>query len=196
MSSPMSTQTCKGSMIDELAETQEYAPVQSFDDLSVRDDLLRGIYSYGFEAPSAIQQRAIAPIIDGRDTIGQAQAGTGKTGAFVIGALERVNYNKLTCQVLIMSPTRELATQNHRVVLVFGDYLGVQAHLCIGGTDPEIDRIKLREGQHVVSGTPGRIDDMIRRGHLATKDIRVLVLDEADEMLKKGPGDDGGFRGQ
>jgi translation initiation factor 4A len=174
-------------MLDETAGAQEYPPVQSFDDLSVRDDLLRGIYSYGFEAPSAIQQRAIAPIIDGRDTIGQAQAGTGKTGAFVIGALERVNYNKHACQVLIMSPTRELATQTHKVVLALGDYLGVRAHLCVGGTDTQRDMRKLREGQQVVVGTPGRIDDMIiRRGCLSTEDLQVLVLDEADEMLSQG----------
>merc|ERR1711937_451932 len=128
--------------------------LQSFDDLNIREELLRGIYSYGFEVPSAIQQRAISPIIDGRDTIGQAQAGTGKTGAFVIGALERVGYNKRECQVLIMSPTRELATQTHRVVLALGDYLGV------GGTDTQKDMQKLRDGQHVVVGTPGRIEDM------------------------------------
>eukprot|EP00746_Dinoflagellata_sp_MGD_P156226 gnl/MRDRNA2_/MRDRNA2_85739_c0_seq2.p1 gnl/MRDRNA2_/MRDRNA2_85739_c0~~gnl/MRDRNA2_/MRDRNA2_85739_c0_seq2.p1 ORF type:complete len:398 (-),score=68.10 gnl/MRDRNA2_/MRDRNA2_85739_c0_seq2:232-1425(-) len=182
----MSTQTCKGNIIDELAETQEYAPVQSFDDLNIRDHLLRGIYSYGFEAPSAIQQRAIAPIIDGRDTIGQAQAGTGKTGAFVIGALERVDYSKHECQVLFMSPTRELAMQTHRVVSALGDYLSVRAHLCVGGTDVQNDKRKLRDGQHVVSGTPGRIDDMIRRGILKTEDIKVLVLDEADEMLSQG----------
>merc|ERR550514_873808 len=110
----------KSGMACNAAETQDYPPVQSFDDLNIREDLLRGIYSYGFEVPSAIQQRAIAPIIDGRDTIGQAQAGTGKTGAFVIGALERVDYKKHGCQVLIMSPTRELATQTHRVVLALG----------------------------------------------------------------------------
>jgi len=164
------------------AETQEYPTVQSFDDLDIREELLRGIYSYGFEVPSAIQQRAISPIIDGRDTIGQAQAGTGKTGAFVIGALERVNYNKHACQVLIMSPTRELACQTHRVVSALGDYLRVRAHLCVGGTDAQKDMRKLREGQQVVVGTPGRID-MIRRGCLATEDLQVLVLDEADEML-------------
>jgi translation initiation factor 4A len=184
----MSTEICKGAMIDATAEVQDgsYPPVQSFDDLNIREELLRGIYSYGFEVPSAIQQRAIAPIIDGRDTIGQAQAGTGKTGAFVVGALERVNYKKHVCQALIMAPTRELATQTHRVVSALGDYLGVRAHLCVGGTDTQNDRKKLREGQHVVSGTPGRIDDMIRRGCLATEDIQVLVLDEADEMLSQG----------
>merc|ERR1719160_805157 len=109
----MSIETCKGNMIDITTEAQDnlYQPVQSFDDLNISENLLRGIYSYGFEVPSAIQQRAIAPIIDGRDTLGQAQAGTGKTGAFVIGALERVDYNKREYQALIMSPTRELATQ-------------------------------------------------------------------------------------
>jgi translation initiation factor 4A len=168
------------------AGKEEYPPMQCFDDLDIREELLRGIYSYGFETPSAIQQRAISPIIDGRDTIGQAQAGTGKTGAFAIGALERVDYNKRECQVLIMSPTRELATQTHRVVSALGDYLGVRAHLCVGGTDTQKDMQKLRDGQHVVVGTPGRIEDMIRRRCLRTEDLKVFVLDEADEMLSQG----------
>jgi len=109
----------------------------------------------------------------------------------VIGALERVDYTKHECQALFMSPTRELAMQTHRVVVALGDYLGVRAHLCVGGTDTQNDRRKLREGQHVVSGTPGRIDDMIRRGCLKTEDIKVLVLDEADEMLSQGFKDQG-----
>jgi len=164
--------------------------VQSFDDLDLREDLLRGIYSYGFEVPSAIQQRAIRPVIDARDTIAQAQSGTGKTGAFVIGALQQVDYSKRTCQVLILSPTRELALQTHRVVLALGDYLNVHAYLCMGGTDTQKDRRELREGQQVVVGTPGRISHLIRTRALKTDDIQVFILDEADEMLSEG------FKGQ
>jgi len=173
-----------------MAEVNEYPAAQSFDDLDLREELLRGIYSYGFEVPSAIQQRAIRPVIDGKDTIGQAQSGTGKTGAFVIGALQQVDYSWRACQVLILSPTRELAVQTHRVVLALGDYLRVRAYLCTGGTDTQRDIREIREGQQIVVGTPGRISHLIRQGCLKTDNIRSFVLDEADEMLSVG------FKGQ
>ena len=95
----------------------EYAVVDSFDDLDLQEGLLRGIYSYGFERPSAIQQRGIRPVLEGRDTIGQAQSGTGKTATFVIGALQRIDYGNHQAQALILAPTRELAQQIHKVVL-------------------------------------------------------------------------------
>jgi translation initiation factor 4A len=182
-----SSKTCTAS---NTAGVEEYSAVQSFDDLNLREELLRGIYSYGFEVPSAIQQRAIRPVIDGKDTIAQAQSGTGKTGAFVIGALQQVEYSWHSCQILILSPTRELALQTHKVVLALGDYLSVRAHLCVGGTDTQKDIREMREGQQVVVGTPGRIAHLIRQGCLKTDDIRVFVLDEADEMLSVG------FKGQ
>merc|ERR1712157_273895 len=87
----------------------EYPVVDSFDDLDLQEGLLRGIYSYGFEKPSAIQQRAIKPVIDGRDTIGQAQSGTGKTATFVVGALQNIDTSLHQTQALILAPTRELA---------------------------------------------------------------------------------------
>merc|ERR1711975_171378 len=95
----------------------EYPVVDSFDDLDLQEGLLRGIYSYGFEKPSAVQQRAICPVLDGRDTIGQAQSGTGKTATFVVGALQRIDYRKNACQALVLAPTRELALQTQRVAL-------------------------------------------------------------------------------
>jgi len=177
-------------MTSDTAQVEEYPAVQSFDDLNLREELLRGIYSYGFEVPSAIQQRAIRPVVDGRDTIAQAQSGTGKTGAFVIGALQQIDYLNRFCQVVVLSPTRELAVQTHRVVFALGDYLHVRAYLCMGGTDTQKDRRELREGQQLVVGTPGRIAHLIRQGSLRTDDIRVFVLDEADEMLSEG------FKGQ
>merc|ERR1712160_204419 len=87
----------------------DYPVFESFDDYDLNENLLRGIYSYGFERPSAIQQRGIRPILDGRDTIGQAQSGTGKTATFTIGALQRIDYGNRECQALILAPTRELA---------------------------------------------------------------------------------------
>jgi len=164
----------------------EYPVVDSFDDLDLQEGLLRGIYSYGFEKPSAIQQRAIRPVLDGRDTIGQAQSGTGKTATFVIGSLQRMDFGNRVCQALILAPTRELAQQIHKVVLALGDYLQVKCHACIGGTSVRDDIDKLREGQHVVVGTPGRVYDMLSKRHLRIDDLLTFVCDEADEMLSRG----------
>jgi len=164
----------------------EYPVVDSFDDLDLQEGLLRGIYSYGFERPSAIQQRGIRPILDGRDTIGQAQSGTGKTATFTIGALQRIDYGNRECQALILAPTRELAQQIQKVVLALGDYLKIKCHACIGGTSVRDDIDRLRDGQHCVVGTPGRVMDMLGKRHLRADNLLVFVLDEADEMLSRG----------
>jgi len=165
---------------------EEYPVFESFDDYDLDEQLLRGIYSYGFEKPSAIQQRGIKPILDGRDTIGQAQSGTGKTATFVIGVLQRIDWNVRGCQGLILAPTRELANQIQKVALALGDYQKVKCHACIGGTSVREDIDKLREGQHLVVGTPGRVFDMIGKRHLRCDDLLTFVLDEADEMLSRG----------
>jgi len=165
---------------------EEYPVFESFDDYDLDENLLRGIYSYGFEKPSAIQQRGIKPILDGRDTIGQAQSGTGKTATFVIGVLQRIDWNLKACQALILAPTRELANQIQKVALALGDYQKVKCHACIGGTSIREDIDKLREGQHLVVGTPGRVFDMIGKRHLRVDDLLTFVLDEADEMLSRG----------
>jgi translation initiation factor 4A len=165
---------------------EEYPVFESFDDYDLNENLLRGIYSYGFEKPSAIQQRGIKPILDGRDTIGQAQSGTGKTATFVIGVLQRIDYNLKACQGLILAPTRELANQIQKVALALGDYNNVKCHACIGGTSVRDDIDKLREGQHIIVGTPGRVYDMIGKRNLRVDDLITFVLDEADEMLSRG----------
>merc|ERR1712100_886900 len=158
----------------------------SFDKMGLKDDLLRGIYAYEFEKPSAIQQRAIVPIIRGRDVIAQAQSGTGKTATFSIGALQSVDTSVRAPQVLILSPTRELAQQIQKVCMILGSHTSVQVHCCIGGTKMGQDIAKLEQGQHIVSGTPGRVFDMIKRQALSTRSIKMVVLDEADEMLHQG----------
>lgn len=111
----------------------------------------------GFEKPSAIQQRSILPIVKGRDVIAQAQSGTGKTATFSISILQSLDTTLRETQVLILSPTRELATQIQKVILALGDFMNVQCHACIGGTNLGEDIRKLDYGQHVVSGTPGRV---------------------------------------
>lgn len=118
--------------------------------------------------------------------IAQAQSGTGKTATFSIGILQSLDTSKLECQALVLSPTRELATQIQSVILALGDYMSVQCHACIGGTNVGEDIRRLDAGQHVVSGTPGRVLDMIKRRNLRTRNLKMLVLDEADELLNRG----------
>lgn len=142
--------------------------------------------SLDFEHPSAIQQRAIVPIVSGRDVIAQAQSGTGKTSLFSVCALQAIKNELRETQVLILSPTRELATQISRTVASLGAHMSVDVHSCIGGRNMGEDIRKLEAGAQIVSGTPGRVYDMIRRRTMRTKEIKMLVLDEADQMLDKG----------
>merc|ERR1711962_1442132 len=159
---------------------------ENFDDMNLKEELLRGIYAYGFEKPSAIQQRAIVPCMKGMDVIAQAQSGTGKTATFSIAILQKIDLSLRATQALVLAPTRELAQQIQKVVLALGDYLGAQCHACIGGTLVRDDMRKLEAGSHVVVGTPGRVYDMINRKAFRTSDIKMFVLDEADEMLSRG----------
>merc|ERR1712126_557189 len=159
---------------------------ENFDDMNLREELLRGVYAYGFEKPSAIQQRAIVPCVKGHDVIAQAQSGTGKTATFSISILQQIDTKLAQCQALVLAPTRELAQQIQKVVIALGDYMGAQCHARIGGTSVREDMRKLDAGQHIVVGTPGRVFDMISRKVLRTHDIKQFVLDEADEMLSRG----------
>jgi|Transcript_12298 ATP-dependent RNA helicase len=160
--------------------------VNTFDGMGIREDLLRGLYSYGFEKPSAIQQRAIVPITSGRDVIAQAQSGTGKTSMISLALCQMLDTNTREVQALVLSPTRELATQTEKTALALGNFMNVQVHACIGGRSIGEDIRKLDHGVHIVSGTPGRVFDMIKRRNLRTRNIKALILDEADEMLNKG----------
>jgi len=126
------------------------------------------------------------PICSGRDVIAQAQSGTGKTATFSIGILQSIDTKSNEPQALVLSPTRELAQQIQKVVYAIGNYMSVEVHACIGGTSIPEDIAKLDSGVQVVSGTPGRVFDMIRRKNLRTRNIKMLVLDEADEMLSRG----------
>jgi len=160
--------------------------VDNFDNMNLVEDLLRGIYAYGFEKPSAIQTRAILPLTKGRDIIAQAQSGTGKTATFTIGILQQLDFSIAECQALILAPTRELAQQIQKVVLALGDYLNIRCHACIGGTRVRDDITKLQSGVHIVVGTPGRVYDMLCRRVLRPENIKIFILDEADEMLSRG----------
>ena len=139
-----------------------------------------------FERPSAIQQRAIVPVIKAHDVIAQAQSGTGKTATFSISILQKLDLSVKGTQALILAPTRELAQQIQKVVVALGDYMNIECHACVGGTNVREDMAKLQEGVHVVVGTPGRVFDMINRRALRTDTIKIFCLDEADEMLSRG----------
>lgn len=159
---------------------------ENFDDMGLKENLLRGIYSYGFEKPSIIQKRAIVPIVKGKDVIAQAQSGTGKTGTFSVAVLEKINTNLNVCQAIIVSPIRELARQTHDVITNLSVHLDVKINLCIGGTDLVKNYRDFDGVVHIVVGTPGRIYDLINRRVIKTKDIKLFVIDEADEMLSFG----------
>ncbi|KAL8714872.1 MAG: hypothetical protein Q9220_001385 [cf. Caloplaca sp. 1 TL-2023] len=176
--------------LEEIPEAQiesNYDEItDSFDSMSLKPELLRGVYAYGFERPSAIQQRAIMPVIKGSDVIAQAQSGTGKTATFSISTLQKLDPNVKACQALILAPTRELAQQIQKVVVAIGDFMNVECHACIGGTSVRDDMKALQDGPQVVVGTPGRVQDMIQRRVLKTDSMKMFVLDEADEMLSRG----------
>merc|ERR1711907_621484 len=170
---------------------EDFAPewtevCESFDDMGLHENLLRGIYAYGFEKPSAIQQRGIVPMCRGLDVIQQAQSGTGKTATFCAGVLHLLDYSLPERQALVLAPTRELAQQIEKVMRALGDYLQVKCHACVGGTSVREDQRILQNGVHVVVGTPGRVYDMLRRRALRPDFIKAFVLDEADEMLSRG----------
>jgi len=169
-------------------ESNDEIIVKNWDDLNLKTDLLRGIFAYGFEKPSEIQQKAILPITQGKDVIAQAQSGTGKTGTFSISSLQTIDIDKKESQAIIISSTRELVMQIHDVVNKLGEFMdGLTTKLLIGGTSVSDDIQYLQSNKpHIIIGTPGRIFDMIRRRKLDVFPVKLFVLDEADEMLSVG----------
>lgn len=149
-------------------------------------ELLRGIYGYGFEKPSAIQQRAIVPMAAGLDIVAQAQSGTGKTGAFSIGVLQCVDPELKAVQAVVISPTRELARQTHAVVTALAEYLSIKSVLLVGGASISTAKRALQEGAQIAVCTPGRALDMIERRQLLAKHVKMAVMDEADQLLEQG----------
>jgi superfamily II DNA/RNA helicase len=156
--------------------------IKSFDDMELSDDLLRGVYSHGFETPSLIQQQAIAPIASGKDTLVQAQSGTGKTATFTIGLLSRLEPKNKCTQAVVLSPTRELAKQTFDVITSISSHMDVNVELAVGGTRGH--RAQDLQRTHVVVGTPGRILDYCINARIDPKGIHIAVLDEADVLLE------------
>jgi len=158
----------------------------NFDDLNINDNLLRGIYAYGFEKPSNIQTKAIPIINTGKDLIAQSQSGTGKTGAFSIGVLNNIDLEKKETQAIIISPTHELAEQTYEVMTNISNYMDINIKKVIGKTNVNDSKRELESNPQVIIATPGRLLDMINRKYLFTNSVKQFVLDEADEILSIG----------
>lgn len=171
----------KGLEIETPSDTQV-----KWESLHLKPKLMKGIYSVGFENPSFIQKKAVPIIEDGRDLRAQAQSGTGKTGAFVVGTLQKLDESLRKTQVLVLASTREIAAQNAKKYEEIGQYMGVTVCLLLGGTSTVEDAKALSTSPQVVVGTPGRVNSMILSQNLDTSYIKIFVLDEADEMLKAG----------
>jgi len=160
--------------------------VQEFNDLPLSKDVLRGIKALGFEKPSPIQAQSIMPLLEGRDVIGQAQTGTGKTAAFAIPMVESVDLSDDRVQGLVLAPTRELAIQIADHISRISRYTGVRVCPIYGGEKINRQIRQLKRGVHIVVGTPGRIIDHLERRTLRLKAVHMVVLDEADRMLDMG----------
>jgi translation initiation factor 4A len=167
---------------------------KTFDEMpfvSKNENLLRGIYAYGFEKPSLIQQQAIVPIAEGHDVLAQAPSGTGKTPTYAIGSLTKLNPDLNEVQIVVLAPVRELAEQIAKVYMGIGSCMGVRAHVATGGPPVREDILVIQQQKmkaphvpHVVVATPGRLYDLLNRRVLSPDTVRVLVLDEADQLLE------------
>jgi translation initiation factor 4A len=174
--------------IFEHSEKNEFTDIKSFDELDIDKDLLRGIYTCGYDTPSPIQKKGIVPILSGRDVIAQSQSGTGKTLTFCIGGLSRINVEEDTTQLLILSPTRELTMQISEVARNISERnKKMKIKTLVGGNSVQEDLNDLKTTTyHAIVGCPGRVTDIIKRKAFESNTIKTFIMDEADEMLKKG----------
>ncbi|WP_307861621.1 DEAD/DEAH box helicase [Nocardioides xinjiangensis] len=174
-----------------MSDDQPAAPEQTFSDLGLSAEVLKALADVGYESPSPIQARTIPPLLEGRDVVGLAQTGTGKTAAFALPILSRLDREQKTPQALVLAPTRELALQVSEAFERYAAHLpGVRVLPIYGGQGYGVQLSALRRGVHVVVGTPGRVMDHLDKGTLDLSELRFLVLDEADEMLNMGFAED------
>lgn len=159
--------------------------IDNFDNMSLKESLLRGIYAYGWEKPTKIQQQAIIPLVEGKDIIAQAQSGTGKTGAFGLASLQIVDPRVQKPQILALAPTRELANQTFEVISNLNRYMDLSLCRCVGGVRVQDNIRDLRTAQIVIA-TPGRAMHMLSAGYFDSTNLQAIILDEADEMLDRG----------
>lgn len=157
-----------------------------FTELNLSADIQSAVVAAGFETPSPIQEMTIPLALEGKDVIGQAQTGTGKTAAFGLPTLNKIRTEENTIQALVIAPTRELAVQSQEELFRFGRDKGVKVRSVYGGSSIEKQIKALKSGAHIVVGTPGRLLDLIKRKALKLDHVETLILDEADEMLNMG----------
>ena len=163
----------------------------SFKSFGLSDNILKVLDEIGYESPSAIQEQCITHLLDGHDVIGQAQTGTGKTAAFTLPLLDRIDLNNNQVQLLVLAPTRELAIQVSEAIQTYARHLkGFHVLPIYGGQSYDVQLKPLKRGVHAVVGTPGRVMDHLKKGTLKLSSLKTLVLDEADEMLRMGFIDD------
>ena len=173
------------------SEADTARDTKTFADLGLNDSMLKALKDVGYETPSAIQAATIPPLLAGRDVVGLAQTGTGKTAAFALPILSRLDLAQKTPQALVLSPTRELALQVCEAFEKYAGHMrGVHVLPVYGGQGYGVQLSALRRGVHIVVGTPGRIMDHLEKGTLDLSQLKYLVLDEADEMLKMGFAED------
>ncbi len=182
----------------DIEETTGLTEIRKFEDLKLSEPLLKGIYAYGWDKPSVIQSKAILPILQGNDMIAQAQSGTGKTGTFSISSLHVCNEKINLPQVMILSPVKDLSIQTWKIIKMLGQYTGLKTTLLIGkgfekgSSEPDsrfMERDDIPEPDfkaQIVVGTTGRVWDSLRRKKLDLSHLKLIILDEADEMLSKG----------
>ena len=170
-----------------LNENESDTNISTWEELNIDEKILRGIYASGYERPSPIQQRAIVPILNKRDVIAQAQSGTGKTACFVIAILGRIELTNVSTQAIILSPTRELANQTKTVVDTIGNKMTLlKVRLMVGGSSTDDSIHSNVTNPHIIVGTPGRVHDMLKRRKISANDCKIILLDEADELLTDG----------
>ncbi|MDD2659825.1 MAG: DEAD/DEAH box helicase, partial [Methylococcales bacterium] len=171
--------------------SNDVSQLTTFRDLALIEPLLKALDDVGYETPSPIQAQVIPYMLQGKDVLGQAQTGTGKTAAFALPILSRIDIRQKDPQVLVLAPTRELAIQVAEAFQRYAAHLkGFHVLPIYGGQDYSTQLRQLKRGAHVVVGTPGRVMDHMRKGTLNLDGLSVLVLDEADEMLRMGFIDD------
>ncbi|EKG16907.1 RNA helicase ATP-dependent DEAD-box conserved site [Macrophomina phaseolina MS6] len=170
---------------DNRVQTEDVTATKGleFEDFYIKRELMMGIFEAGFEKPSPIQEETIPVALTGRDILARAKNGTGKTAAFVIPTLERINPKSTKTQALILVPTRELALQTSQVCKTLGKHLGLNVMVTTGGTGLKDDIIRLSEPVHIIVGTPGRILDLASKGVADLSACPTFVMDEADKLL-------------
>jgi translation initiation factor 4A len=160
---------------------------ESFEQMNITKLLLDGMYKYGYENPNLLQKKIIVPIISGKDIIIQSDSGSGKTSSIIITSINQINYTQeIHCQIIILTSSRESALNNNLLINQIGEFIGVKSHACIGGLPIINDFEILKQGVHIMIGTPGRIMDLLSRNIINLEMIKMFIIDEADTILTNG----------